>query len=29
MVLGLSDEGLVPFEKDQKYEGFVILKKKY
>lgn len=28
-VLGLSDEGLVPFERNQKYEGFVILKKKY
>ena len=26
-ILGLNDEGLVPFERNQKYEGFVILKK--
>jgi hypothetical protein len=27
-ILGLSDKGLVPFERNEKYDGFVILKKK-
>ena len=27
-ILALSDKGLVPFERNEKYDGFVILKKK-